>query len=586
VRTWIQPLLIAAAAALCFSESAFAEKRVALVVANSSYVNATLPNPKFDAALIKASLEKAGFEVTVRPDVRVDAFEEAILQFAEAASGADVALFYYVGHGFSTGDKSGSHWLFAVDTDFAAKTELALHSKAESLEHIEENILGKAKNTLIFVDACRNSLAPAQGRGNSQRGFQPFDPADSAFFVVSTRAGKTTADGAPGNGSPFARAFASILPTPGLRIYDVYRRIRDAVSEETAGEQLPDLIRNDLPDATITLVKRASGGAEVDAAGSGAVTNERLVEAREEWEYLQFSNNPDALKSFASDYKDTEFAALAAARATTISPPSADSVEQNTIKMAERGRPAGAEAVTSLPDQGIRAALVIGMSKYEAVSTLTNPDRDAEGVAEALKAIGFKSVTLVEDVSRSKLVKALRDFQEVADHADWALVYYAGHGIEIKGENYLIPVDAQLATDRDVEDETVSLNTVRARIRSAHRLQLVILDACRNNPFLLTMKRADGTRGIDHRGLAPVEPDPNEIVVYAARDGEAADDGQNTDHSPFSAALIARLKEPRIEIHQVFRNVTKDVYEATNGTQRPFVYGDSFEDFYFNVSSP
>jgi uncharacterized caspase-like protein len=227
---------------------------------------------------------------------------------------------------------------------------------------------------------------------------------------------------------------------------------------------------------------------------------------------------------------------------------------------------------------------VIGMSKYKAVSELANPDRDAAGVRDALEAIGFK-VTFLTDLNRPELVKALRDFQEVADHVDWALVYYAGHGIELNGENYLIPTDAKLATDRDVEDEAVSLHTVRDRIHTAHKLQLVILDACRNNPFQLTMKRSDGSpRAIDQRGLAPpVEPKVNEIIVYAARDGETADDGQNADHSPFSAALIARLKEPRIEITQMFRNVIKDVYQATNGTQQPWVYGSSVDDFYFSV---
>jgi len=121
----------------------------------------------------------------------------------------------------------------------------------------------------------------------------------------------------------------------------------------------------------------------------------------------------------------------------------------------------------------------------------------------------------------------------------------------------------------------VPLDSVLERIHNAHQLQLVILDACRNNPF-------PGTRGIG-RGLARIEPDtPNELVVYAAEAGKVAADGENSNHSPFSAALIARLKEPRVEITRVFRNVSNDVYSATK-TQRPFVYGNSLQDFYFNV---
>ena len=188
------------------------------------------------------------------------------------------------------------------------------------------------------------------------------------------------------------------------------------------------------------------------------------------------------------------------------------------------------------------------------------------------------------DATRSQLTKALREFQELADKADWAVVFYAGHGIEINGQNYLIPVDAQLATDRDADDEAVPLAKIVDRIHKARKLQVVILDACRNNPFQVTMRRSDGTRGIDHpRGLARVEPDtPNELVVYAAKDGEVAADG-GSNHSPFSASLIERLKEPGVEITQLFRNVTRDVYSATNKSQRPFVYGSSLDNFYFNV---
>jgi len=244
-----------------------------------------------------------------------------------------------------------------------------------------------------------------------------------------------------------------------------------------------------------------------------------------------------------------------------------------------------------LPDPGVRVAMVIGMSNYEFVPALANPDRDAEGVAKTLRDIGFNSVTLVEDASRAKLAKALRDFQDVADSADWAMVYYAGHGLEMKGQNYLIPVDAKLETDRDVEEEAIPLDKVLERIHSAHKLQLVVLDACRDNPFANTMRRHDGTRGVEHqRGLARVEPTaPNELVVYAAKDGQVALDGEvavageKAEHSPFAAALIKRLKEPRVEINEMFRKVSRDVYAATKTQQRPFVYGNSLDQFYFNT---
>jgi uncharacterized caspase-like protein len=179
--------------------------------------------------------------------------------------------------------------------------------------------------------------------------------------------------------------------------------------------------------------------------------------------------------------------------------------------------------------------------------------------------------------------KELRDFQEVADGADWAMVYFAGHGIEVGGKNYLIPVDARLESDRDVEDEAVSLKYVLDKIKGAHRLHLVVLDACRDNPFEAVMRRQTAMRSV-MRGLAPFEPQlANEIVLYAAKDGEQAMDGQ-TGHSPFASAFVARMAMPRVEINRAFRLITSDVERVTKNAQQPWQYGSTRgeDDFYFN----
>jgi Caspase domain len=357
VRTWIRPLLIAIAAALCFSTSALAQKRVALVVANWGYQNAELPNPKYDAELVKASLEKAGFTVIMALNVNLNDFEAAIDKFVYASQGAEVALFYFAGHGFSTSDDTRSHWLLATDTDFAAKNAYVLHSHADSLERIQGRIVGNATYTLVFVDACRNSLAPAQGqRGGGSRGFEAFDASlfKRSLVVVSTAEGATAADGTPGQGSPFARAFASILPTPGQRIDDAYRAIRDAVSLETNGSQVPEVVRDDLPSGTLTLVKGAGAEPVGDQGGGQVVTDMHLEVAREAWGYLQYSTNAEELRSFAARFSDTEFGALALTRATQVA---SSSAEQNTIKTAERGRPGTGGQVASIqPNVGLPPA--------------------------------------------------------------------------------------------------------------------------------------------------------------------------------------------------------------------------------------
>jgi Caspase domain len=230
-------------------------RRVALVVANGAYRDATLANPGKDADLVKASLERVGFSVTVGRDLTLDGFEQAIGDFADDARGAEVALFYFAGHGFSIASGGRQeNLLMGTDADFRAKTGFGLQRGGEPLERVEEVIIGHARATLVFIDACRNIPAVAS-RGVGGRGFAPIDASafDGAFVVISTRQGKTADDGVAGQGSPFARAFAEVLPTPKLRIEDAYARIREKVRAET-GEEVPDLIRSDLPEGGLVLM--------------------------------------------------------------------------------------------------------------------------------------------------------------------------------------------------------------------------------------------------------------------------------------------------------------------------------------------
>lgn len=260
------------------------------------------------------------------------------------------------------------------------------------------------------------------------------------------------------------------------------------------------------------------------------------------------------------------------------------------VKEAERKQKAfdlqTAQAVLPpIPNQGRRVALIIGNSAYRSVSMLPNPKSDATAIADALKAVGFTAVTLAEDLTLDQMRKALREFKIAADGADWAMVYYAGHGMEIGGRNYLLPVDARLESDSDVDDEAVPLQYVLDKIHNAHNLKLVILDACRENPFNATMKRQTASRTV-MRGLAPYEPQiASELIFYAAKDGEQAQDGDVNGHSPFAHALIARLATPRIEINKLFRLVTSDVLQETGNKQQPFVYGSTpgDMDFYFRT---
>jgi uncharacterized caspase-like protein len=218
-----------------------------------------------------------------------------------------------------------------------------------------------------------------------------------------------------------------------------------------------------------------------------------------------------------------------------------------------------------------RVALVIGNSSYRNVAKLSNPVNDSTAVAAMLKSAGFDKVESKLNLTVGELRKALRDFGNTSRDADVAVVYYAGHGLELDGTNYLIPVDATLETDTDVLDETLSLDRVLVAVEPAKQLRLIILDACRDNPFAKNMKRTMASRAIG-RGLAKVEPSsPNTVIAFAAKAGSTASDGTGKN-SPFAMALIEHLAKPGLDLQRAFRFVRDDVLKATNNAQEPYTY--------------
>src|SRR5215207_5906732 len=219
-----------------------------------------------------------------------------------------------------------------------------------------------------------------------------------------------------------------------------------------------------------------------------------------------------------------------------------------------------------------RVALVIGNSTYQNVARLPNPLKDATAVAEMFKKTGFDWVKTRQDLGNLEFKRALREFMDAASDADVAVVYYAGHGIQVRDMNYMIPVDARLASEIDAEDEAVSLDRIVMALEPAKRLRLVILDACRDNPFGRTMKRRVAMRGLAG-GLAQMEPTLGEtLIAYAAKAGSTAEDGEG-QNSPFATALVKHLAVPGLDIRLAFGRIRDEVLKATANKQEPFVYG-------------
>jgi len=232
-----------------------------------------------------------------------------------------------------------------------------------------------------------------------------------------------------------------------------------------------------------------------------------------------------------------------------------------------------------------RVALVVGNSTYQRVPQLANPARDADDMSEMFRKAGFTVVVAKHNLGASEMRRALRDFSDEVRDADVAIVYYAGHGMEIDGTNYLIPVDALLERDVDAFDEAIPLDRVLAVMEPAKQLRLVILDACRDNPFGKTMKHSVASRAVG-RGLAKIEPNsPNTMVAFAAKAGSTAADGDE-QNSPYTAALLRHLPRPGLDLRKAFGFVRDDVLKVTHSRQEPFIYGSLGGDDVALVPAP
>ena len=228
-----------------------------------------------------------------------------------------------------------------------------------------------------------------------------------------------------------------------------------------------------------------------------------------------------------------------------------------------------------------RVALVIGNSQYAHAVALPNPANDATDVGGALGRLGF-DVTTVRDAGRTALAAALADFTDRSAGAEVALVFYAGHGMEMDGVNYLLPVDARIERDTHVRFETVTLDDVLAATAGA-ALRLVILDACRNNPLARSMQRSVRTRSASGGSLAALDEavlGDETLVAYSAAAGTTAADGEGRN-SPYAAALLEHLEQP-VEILTLFRRVRGQVLGATGGRQRPHEYQSLLREHYLS----
>jgi uncharacterized caspase-like protein len=241
---------------------------------------------------------------------------------------------------------------------------------------------------------------------------------------------------------------------------------------------------------------------------------------------------------------------------------------------------AAADAATT-DGSGRRVALVIGNSAYQHTPALPNPTNDADAMAAALQRLGFE-VSKGIDLDRMETELIIRDFAKKLPGADVALFFYAGHGMQVARQNYLIPVDAQLSDETDLHFEATDINLVLNLMEREPRVNLIFLDACRDNPLSQNLARSMGsTRSTAvGRGLALVNAQSGSLVVYATEPDEVAMDGEG-NHSPFTAALLKHIETPGLSVSDMMVRVRNDVKAATNGQQVPHEDTSLTSSFYF-----
>jgi uncharacterized protein len=226
---------------------------------------------------------------------------------------------------------------------------------------------------------------------------------------------------------------------------------------------------------------------------------------------------------------------------------------------------------------GVRLALVLGNAKYEAVPPLDNPSNDAADLARALRGVGFEVIEQ-RDATRETMAKAVRDFSERLRGADVALFFYAGHGLQMNGENYLLPVDARIDSAADVRFNTINLSDIQQEMEGSGRANIIILDACRNNPFAEKLSR--GGRGAATRGLGRIDAaGEGSLIVYSTQPNNVALDGAGRN-SPFTAALLNHVATPGLEVRQMISKVRGDVLQATDHRQTPWDSSSLVGDVY------
>src|ERR1700716_505519 len=358
---WTMRFLIAAvsvAAFLVSGNAAFADKRVAFVVGNSAYRNvAPLPNPAIDAKSMAKLLRTVGFDVVEGANLTRDKMTERLLEFGKKAEGADVALFFYAGHGIAI---NGTNYLLPVDADLKSEMDVKLGA-AINVDVTLEQAMSDAKVKLVFLDACRDNPFAARIRSakatrsvNVQAGLAEMKSGEGTLIALATGPGQTALDGEAGTNSPFTRALMANLTTPGVEIQQAMTKVRAQVNEETSKGQLPWGHTNLIGTVYLNPAP-AAPGIVTEAPNMPAVVAGPASEVELEfWRSIKDSNKPEELNAYLTSYPNGTFKSLALARIASL---------QDGPSTATRNLTTGIDPATFSEEADQTAADQLGLDK-------------------------------------------------------------------------------------------------------------------------------------------------------------------------------------------------------------------------------
>jgi uncharacterized caspase-like protein len=579
MRLWLRMPILAAPLFLLgvtwAGISAKAERRIALVVTNQEHAPELMPLqfPHSDGRIVSAALKEIGFDVRMLRDGSVREFNQSLDTFAAdvRAAGPDtVAVFYFSGHCWPHWSDR-TNWLILNETlpearnildgkdvwsvmkdrgarweQFKVEIEHSIPKIGAPIASVTQLIASlETKASFVIVDSHLDVAEPAivddnlQGKGSKiARG--------GLMFVTQGRPGLQAADS-----NDFSNALAGALLTPGLDAQGVFKQVQVQVAEKTNGRQVP-WIEDRLLTKFYFLSPRDSRSVAIPISTATSPDDRDQVE-RSLWKAIRYSRDPSYFRAYLEKFPEGEYSDVAKLR-----------IE----KLSARTR------AESTGEVSRRIALVIGNANYKNTTPLTHTSNDASSMAAALRDVGFSEVVEKHDLERSAFIAALRSFGEAATTAQWAVVYYAGHGLEIGGQNYLVPIDAKLETESDAEDEAVPVARLFDRLADAKAVKIVILDACRDNPLATRSIRRGAKRGGGGQGLAKMEAETGTLIALAADPGQPAydDDGDpSKENSPYATALLQHIREPRLDVRLMFGKVYDTMIGSMKGKQQPWI---------------